>query len=165
MNPPPSRLLVLTDARACPRRLGDQIRLALDGGDFSLVVREKHLSSERRRELAGELAEILQAAGRRLIVADPTWPVDACHLSAHTPAPVPRPAIAGRSRHAGDPPPRGLDYVTYSPIYASASKPGYGPEIAPAGLARYCRAIARSPEAVPVYALGGVDDPQRAAQC
>jgi thiamine-phosphate pyrophosphorylase len=44
----------------------------------------------------------------------------------------------------------GCDYVTVSPVAASASKPGYGPALGPAGLAALLR------PGLPVYALGGV---------
>jgi thiamine-phosphate pyrophosphorylase len=45
----------------------------------------------------------------------------------------------------------GADYVTLSPIFASASKPGYGPALGLAGLAACVAACAG-----PVIALGGV---------
>lgn len=43
----------------------------------------------------------------------------------------------------------GADYATLSPIFASRSKPGYGPAL---GL----EALARAPKPLPVLALGGV---------
>jgi thiamine-phosphate pyrophosphorylase len=48
----------------------------------------------------------------------------------------------------------GCDYATLSPIFASASKPGYGP---PLGV----HALGGAP--LPVYALGGVDETNAAA--
>jgi thiamine-phosphate pyrophosphorylase len=53
-----------------------------------------------------------------------------------------------------------LEYVTASPVYASASKPGYGPPLGLPTLRDWCLA-----SAVPVLALGGVDSPERAAAC
>jgi thiamine-phosphate pyrophosphorylase len=50
------------------------------------------------------------------------------------------------------------DYVTLSPIYPTATKPGYGPALGPEG------AAALRP-AVPWLALGGIDSPERAAAC
>lgn len=45
----------------------------------------------------------------------------------------------------------GADYVYLSPIFAVASKPGYGPALGIEYLARVCKAVR-----VPVLALGGV---------
>jgi thiamine-phosphate pyrophosphorylase len=53
-----------------------------------------------------------------------------------------------------------LQYVTVSPVYPSASKPGYGPALGLSTLRNWCAACA-----VPVLALGGVDSPARAAAC
>lgn len=161
MDPSPSRLLLLTDARRSPRRLCDQVRAAAAGGRFDLMLREKHLPSLRRRELADQLSEVTAAFGSRLLVADPDWPAPACHLSAPAPAPTPRPAVVGRSAHLGDDPPEGVDYVTYSPVYASRSKPGYGPALGLAELSRFCAAVG----GMPVYALGGVDGDDKVLGC
>ena len=53
----------------------------------------------------------------------------------------------------------GADYVTLSPIFASLSKPGYGPGPGLAGLRR-----AASAGSLPVIALGGIE-PENAALC
>lgn len=54
----------------------------------------------------------------------------------------------------------GADAVTLSPVFASASKPGYGPAI---GIERLAEVAAHSP--LPIIALGGVDDAARARAC
>lgn len=56
---------------------------------------------------------------------------------------------AGGLRRAAE---AGADYVTVSPVFASASKPGYGPVLGIEGLRR---SVAESP--LPVLALGGVE--------
>jgi thiamine-phosphate pyrophosphorylase len=150
------RLLVISDAPRCPRPLPEQVALALRGGPFALVLRDKHLTWPQRRAIADELRPRLAAEGGLLIVADPGGPVAAAHLSARFPVPVPRPLLTGRSVHAGEPIDPGLDYCTYSPIWVTDSKPGYGPAI---GLAALGEACAASP--VPVYALGGIGGPGR----
>jgi thiamine-phosphate pyrophosphorylase len=70
------------------------------------------------------------------------------------PCPHPRPALLGRSCH--DPAEvtaaAGCDWVTVSPVNLTASKPGHGPALGPAGLA----ACIDAPGAPPVYALGGL---------
>ena len=53
----------------------------------------------------------------------------------------------------------GADYATYSPIFPTASKPGYGPPIGLAGLRR-----AASGTELPIVALGGIDA-TRASAC
>ncbi len=45
----------------------------------------------------------------------------------------------------------GADYVTLSPVFESASKPGYGPALGPAGLHALAARLT-----IPVVALGGV---------
>ena len=63
-------------------------------------------------------------------------------------------AIIGVSAHSVEEAARsascGANYVTLSPIYESASKPGYGPALGA------CALRAASQLAVPVVALGGV---------
>jgi thiamine-phosphate pyrophosphorylase len=60
----------------------------------------------------------------------------------------------GRSCHNADEVARaaaeGCDYITLSPVFATASKPGYGPALGVDGLARLAAT------APPVYALGGI---------
>jgi thiamine-phosphate pyrophosphorylase len=53
----------------------------------------------------------------------------------------------------------GADYVTVSPVFPTASKPGYGPALGLDGLARMVMAAPG-----PVLALGGVT-PDKAALC
>ena len=53
--------------------------------------------------------------------------------------------VAAAERHAG--------WATYSPVFATASKPGYGPPLGIDGLAAGSRAV----PALAVLALGGVD--------
>lgn len=55
----------------------------------------------------------------------------------------------------------GVGYVTLSPVYATASKPGYGPALGTGGLSGLVR---DTPGCPPVFALGGIT-PDRAAAC
>lgn len=74
-----------------------------------------------------------------------------------------RPVTVGRSCHCDVDLDRAaseaLDYVTLSPVFETASKPGYGPPLGLEGLARFILAAE-----LPVYGLGGVA-PGRAAAC
>ncbi|THV31358.1 thiamine phosphate synthase [Glycomyces paridis] len=149
-------LLVVTDAPGAARPLTEQVALALRGGPFALLLRDKHLPWTERLALAAALGPMMAASGGLLLIADPAGPVAAAHLSARFPVPSPRPALLGRSVHAGEPIDPGLDYCTYSPVWATDSKPGYGPALGLDGLAAACAGP------VPVYALGGVTGPERA---
>jgi thiamine-phosphate pyrophosphorylase len=147
-----SPLLVLTDRSQCVRPLVEVIAVAVESGARTVVLREKDLSTGERAALAIELRAILDPLGGLLIWAGPGGP--AVHLAAAHPFPTARPAWVGRSCHDAAEVARaaaeGCDYVTISPVFATASKPGYGPALGIGGLAALCRT------APPAYALGGV---------
>lgn len=160
-------LLVLTDRTQCSAPLVDVVAIAVRSGARAVVLREKDLPEPDRAALAGELAAVLEPVDGVLIHAgatdppDPPGPVgpagpghDAVHLAAADPFPTRRPALVGRSCHdrgevarAGR---EGCDYVTVSPVFATPSKPGYGPPLGVDGLA------ALALVGPPAYALGGV---------
>lgn len=76
-----------------------------------------------------------------------------------------RGTLRGWSWHGAGAVPPAVDYVTLSPVYASRSKPGYGPAL---GLARFAAAAAglrRAAAPVPVVALGGVATPAQVVDC
>jgi thiamine-phosphate diphosphorylase len=156
-------LLVLTDRRQARRPLVETIRAAVDGGARLVVLREKDLPRARRLALAELMRAILEPVGGRLIVAG-TDPLGgpAVHLSATDPPPRAGTRYVGRSCHDAGELARAstVDYVTLSPVFATASKPGYGP---PLGTAQFARLVAGTP--VPVFALGGIADAALAAKC
>lgn len=162
------RVLVLTDRRQATAPLRDVVAAAIDAGARAVVLREKDLPEDERRALVAQLAPVVHEAGGVLLTAG-------THLrgadGVHQPSGGGSPArastsglISGRSCHdtdelraaQGD----GVDYVTVSPVYPSASKPGYGPPIGVEGLASLLAATT-----VPVYGLGGVDSPETVAAC
>lgn len=165
MTPLPP-LLVLTDRRGCERRgrtLLATVAAAVGAGARAVVLREKDLSRPQRRELGTALLALLRPVGGVLVVASDLglaielgngW----AHLAeADAWPPVTAGVGLGRSCHgatslvrAGE---RGAAYATLSPVFPTASKPGYGP---PLGLSRLS-ALARGASALPIYALGGVD--------
>ena len=53
----------------------------------------------------------------------------------------------------------GADFITHSPIYLTASKPGYGPAVGVANLAKLAKQVK-----LPIFALGGIT-PARVAAC
>ncbi len=158
---PPARLLLLTDRRLSPRPLVDTVRAAVDGGARAVVLREKDLPAAERVRLADGLRAVLPDDAL-LVLAGTSVPGDALHLAAADAVPDPRPALLGRSCHdaAELAAAAGCDWVTLSPVFATATKPGYGPALRPAGLAALL-----GPGAPPAYALGGVDGPAAARAC
>ena len=158
-------LLVLTDA-AQAASVGNELFdvivqavQAVQADAIGVVVRERHLAEPQRRGLLDRVEALLDGVGGLLLAASP--PLGArsgVHLRAAEPVPSPRPAVVGRSCHgrgelaaaAED----GCDYATLSPIFATASKRGYGPALGTEAL-RGCP--------LPVYALGGVSAANAAA--
>ncbi|MGH9138196.1 MAG: thiamine phosphate synthase [Acidimicrobiales bacterium] len=167
------RLLVLTDRRAserCDRPLSDTVRRAVSGGARAIVLREKDLPRAERELLAREVRELVPklviasdadlalavgADGIHLAADDP-WPDQATERVAGDADPG---FVVGRSCHDELAVRRaaheGATYATLSPVFASASKPGYGPPLGVGVLHSH---------PLPVYALGGVE-PGRAAPC
>ena len=151
----PGGLVVLTDRRLAAGTLPAVIAAVMAGGASWVVLRERDLGYARRHALAAELRAV--TGPDRLLVAGPD-PLGghAVHLSAADPVP-PGVPLVGRSCHRA-PALTTEAYVTLSPIFPTRTKPGYGPALGPATAA----ALAGG---VPWLALGGIDAPQRVADC
>lgn len=150
------RLLVLTDRTQCTGPLVETVAAAVDRGARAVVLREKDLPRDARRRLSDELRAVLDPVGGLLIhggLAGSSGS-DAVHLSGSDPFPEVRPRLVGRSCHSAEELARataeGCDLVMVSPVFATASKPGYGPALGLDGLARLL------PGAPRAYALGGI---------
>ncbi len=156
-----ARLLVLTDRHASARPLADVVRAAVEGGARAVVLREKDLPAADRLRPADEVRAVL--GDGLLVLAGTALPGEALHLSAAVAAPAVRPHLLGRSCHdAGEvarAAQQSCDWASVSPIWTTASKPGYGPALGVPGLA------ALLPGAPPAYALGGVTNPASARAC
>ena len=150
------RLLVLTDRTQCAGPLVDAVAAAVDCGARAVVLREKDLPEGARRELGEQLRAVLDPVGGLLIHGGLAGSAgsEAVHLSGSDPFPAVRPRLVGRSCHSADELARageeGCDLVMISPVFETASKPGYGPALGLDGLARLLRG------APPAYALGGI---------
>ncbi|HEV7899035.1 MAG TPA: thiamine phosphate synthase [Planosporangium sp.] len=164
-------VIVFTDRRQARRPLDEVVAAAVDGGARTVVLREKDLPDEERAALAARLHEVLAPAGGRLLLAGRTagWAglvagLHGQHLAAADPWPATPRGLVGRSCHdAGElaaAAAEGAAYATISPVFASTSKPGYGP---PLGLSRLRDLCAGA--GLPVYALGGIESAERAAEC
>ena len=158
------RLLVLTDRTRCPGGdLLSTVDKAVAAGARAVVLREKDLPGDERRRLADAVHALLAPAGGLLIVAGTALPASHMHLAVRDAVPTPRPVLLGRSCHDAGELRRAAaelcDYVTLSPVFASPSKPGYGPAL---GLATLDALVTAGVPAV--YALGGVR-PEDVAGC
>ncbi|BCM87451.1 thiamine phosphate synthase [Methylobacterium indicum] len=167
----PARLLVVTDRHGCPEPLETRVAACLAAGARWIWLRDRDLPAPERAALAEhlvaqlarvggaltigrdvELAAQVGAAGVQLGDAAAVAPARArlgqgalLGVSAHSLAEV------RAAREAG------ADYVTLSPIFLTASKPGYGPAL---GLT----ALGEAAALMPVVALGGLD-PTTAPSC
>ncbi len=146
-------LVVLTDGSLTGgRSLPEVVGAAAEGGARAILLREKHLPRHERMALAAELAALLRPLGGVLLVAsDAAIPADGVHLASVDAIPDPPPALWGRSCHTSAEvdaaAAQGCHYATLSPVFPTASKPGYGPALGPAALGGH---------PLPVWALGGV---------
>lgn len=167
----PSSLLIVTDRHQAARPLPEVVARFLAGGAHWFWLRDRDLAPVERRALAEaimghteprgaaltiggdvELARAVGAAGVHLRAArevsgarDRLGAGALVGTSAHSLADVSQAAAAG------------ADYVTLSPIFASASKPGYGPALGTEALSEAAKL------GIAVLALGGVTADNAAA--
>jgi thiamine-phosphate pyrophosphorylase len=152
------------------RPLARVIRGAVRGGVGMVVLREKDLSDRHLGALLEELLPLRRQgirilASRRLDIAR-TYGLDGVHLAADAVSVADARSWLGpdfwigysahSAEEALDVAKAGSDYVTLSPIYPTASKPGVSPR-GTGWLARASRDLS-----IPVLALGGIT-PERVA--
>ena len=166
MKLPAPPLLFITDRRQARRGLEDTVAAALDGGVRWVSLREKDLSFAERARLLTKLVERSRTYAATVTVHEDIDAAleagaDGVHLpSRGDPAAARRrlgaSALIGVSTHSAETAAAaadtGADYVTISPIFMSASKPGYGPVLGLPALASIAQRVR-----VPVIALGGID--------
>ena len=170
----PSPLLAVTDRHGHARPLVETVGAILQGGGRWIWFRDRDLEPEARRRLGEAVAARVRAAGGYLTVGGDValaraLGADGVHLGGGTAlegiaaarAALGAGALIGASVHApqeaAGAAAAGADYVTLSPIYPTASKPGYGPALGLHGLAAARQA------GLPVVALGGVRGAEIAA--
>lgn len=163
MRLPHPPLLVITDRRVAQRPIEEIAESAFEAGCRWLSLRDKDLPAEERSRLLGRLVSLGTRFGATVISHgdQPAGPSShGVHLSrrgdvAATRRALGRAALIGFSAHDGaearSAAQAGADYVTYSPVFSSLSKPGYGDELGLSALGDLCKALS-----VPVVALGGV---------
>jgi len=165
-------LLVISDRRQARRPLEAVAEAVFAGGCRWLSLREKDLPPAERHALLAALVTLGRRYGASVTVHDDIEAVasaDAAgvHLPSGGSPEAARlrlqDALIGASAHSAEEASAllraGVDYVTVSPIFITASKPGYGPALGLGGLAS---AVAQAPG--PVIALGGIAA-ENAAQC
>ncbi len=171
-NALPSRLLVVTDRHQAAMPLDEIVAQAVAAGARWVWLRDRDLPAAEWRALAVRLLVLARAGAARLSIGGDVAlaaeiGADGVHLSAGSSIAEARArlgagALIGGSAH-GDAEvaaaaATGADYATLSPIFASASKPGYGPALGTTGLAR------AATHGLPVLALAGVTA-ERADEC
>lgn len=166
MKLPRPPLLVITDRKVARRPLPEIADACFAGGCRWLSLREKDLPHHERVILLRDLVKVGERYDACVTVHEDVAAARAAgaggvHLPAGgSPAATRRAlgaaALIGMSAHDYADIVRaeteGADYVTLSPIFATASKPGYGPAL---GVDELADLAAKS--LIPVLALGGVD--------
>lgn len=179
-DPPPTQSLrfkfyVITDRELCaPRMLYDTIHDLLDVGVSAVQLREKDLSDAEYIKLAEPLCQLCHAYSAQLFVNSRIKiamdiGADGLHLPGDSTSvrkvteETNHHFIIGSSVHtlteAKQRKAEGADFITYSPIYPTLSKPGYGPIVGLDGL----RTVAEGVN-IPIFALGGIT-PERVSEC
>jgi thiamine-phosphate pyrophosphorylase len=172
MNLPFPPLLVISDRLQARRPLVEIAEAAFRGGCRWFSLREKDLPATERCDLLRALVQIGHNFGATVTAHEDIPSVvmvgaDGVHLPgggdpAAARARLPH-GLIGVSAHTPEEAAAqlraGADYVTLSPIFLSASKPGYGPSF---GLDALAAATRLAPG--PVIALGGIDS-ANASRC
>lgn len=169
------RVYAITDRHRCaPTPLVDVVSELLDAGVPALQLREKDLSDTELIKLARPIAELCHNYEANLFINTHTNVASdvgaaGIHLPANAEsvgsvkAETGNKFYIGCSVHYFDAAQKreaeGADFVTYSPIYPTASKPGYGPAVGTASLAEVVEGVK-----LPVFALGGIT-PARVSEC
>ena len=161
------RVYLITDRKLAPGGdLTGTVDKALSGGVRAVQLREKDLPGKELFLLAEKMRELTARHGARLLVNDRTdvamaVGADGVHLGVLSIPPrearrlLGDDAIIGCSAHNErelmEAEEGGADFVTFGPVYATASKASFGPPPGVAALADACRK-----SRLPVFALGGV---------
>ncbi len=165
------QLYAITDRRKChPTRLLDQVQRLLDLGVPAIQLREKDLAESEFRQLTESVLRLTRGYQTKVFVnshlelARQTG-VDGVHLPARLIDLIGKAKVnellVGSSAHslaeAQQQEKIGADFVTFSPIFPTQSKPGH--VIGVECMIQVCQKLE-----IPVFALGGVK-PNRIASC
>jgi thiamine-phosphate pyrophosphorylase len=162
-------LYLITDRKATGSRgLIPTLEAALRGGAALVQLREKDLGSRELLSLAKELRSLANRYGARLLINDRTdiallSGADGVHLTSKSyPAKEARKLLGGKgligvSTHSIEEALKaqedGADFITFGPVFHTASKAGMG---RPLGIERLKETVQRL--FIPVFGLGGIDE-------
>lgn len=169
------KLYVITDRQLCaPRTLYDTIHELLDTGVSAVQLREKDLIDTEYIKLATSLCKLCHTYSAQLFINSRIKiameiGADGLHLPGNFASvqkvieETNRRFIIGSSVHtlaeAKQRETEGTDFITYSPIYPTLSKPGYGPAVGLEELRKVTETVN-----IPVFALGGITS-ERVSEC
>ena len=169
------KLYAITDRGLCaPRTLYDVVHSLLDVGVSAIQLREKDLNDTEYIKLAEPLCRLCHTYSAQLFINSRIKiamdiGADGLHLPGDSASvekvieETNRRFIIGSSVHllaeAKQRETEGADFITYSPIYPTLSKPDYGPAVGVAGLRKVTEGVN-----IPVFALGGIT-PERISEC
>lgn len=170
---PLPRLFLVTDRRAAALPVVDAVTRALEAADglpVALVLREKDLPIRESLALADALRRLTHAYDAQLIVSGRPdvallSDADGVHLGGEAlpcddvRAFVPEDVLVGVSIHGSEVPPPAASYAFLAPVFETDSKP----DATPLGLDALARIVAGT--RVPIVALGGIRDAERARAC
>ncbi len=161
-------LYLITDRHQTNGRgLAETVEEALKGGVRAVQLREKDLSSRELYEFAYNLRKLTARYGARLFINDRVdialaVDADGVHLGGQSIPIYKVRAILGEKRLIGvschnqvsaiTAQEKGADFITFGPVYYTASKAAYGE---PVGIGRL--ADVASLLRIPVFALGGIN--------
>ena len=175
LHPLRFKLYAITDRQLCaPRTLYDTIHTLLDVGVPAIQLREKDLNDTEYIKLAEPLCTLCHTYSAQLFINSRIEiamdiGADGLHLPGNS-ASVERVIeetngrfVIGVSVHtlteAKQRETEGTDFITYSPIYSTLSKPDYGPTVGVEGLRNVAEGVN-----IPIFALGGIT-PKRVSEC
>ncbi|MDE0681926.1 MAG: thiamine phosphate synthase [Candidatus Poribacteria bacterium] len=169
------KLYAITDRHRCaPTPLADVVSKLLDAGVNAIQLREKDLDDTELIQLAQPIAELCRDYEAKLFINTNTYiALEVGAAGVHLPADAEsvetvkartgNSLYVGCSVHSLDAAQKreaeGADFLTYSPIYRTASKPGYGPAVGVASLTEVAGNVK-----LPIFALGGIT-PDRVTEC
>jgi thiamine-phosphate pyrophosphorylase len=172
MRLPAPPLLVISDRRQARQQLEEIAEAAFASGCRWFSLREKDLPPQERLSLLTALVERGRRWGATVTIHDDIEAAVVANAGGvHLPSGAnPKAArerlpcrLIGASAHSAEEAAAqlraGADYVTVSPIFVTASKPGYGPALGLDRLACIAKQVAG-----PLIALGGVSA-ENAALC
>ena len=164
----PSLYLITDKKAALAKRLPAKLEAAFKAGVRLAQLREKDLCAKELLSLAIELKDLARLYGARLLINDRVdiallAGADGVHLTSRSYSPKEARSLLGAGKLIGvsthsleealaaqeD----GADFVTFVPVFPTASKAGMGE---PLGLDRLREAADKL--SIPVYGLGGIDE-------